>query len=299
MDRAEGALLVAEKALSEAKRANSTLGSVATVGHIDEVSSNLIRLEKLIETLSTYMNLDKSSFTESLNDLKTHVAELDKVGLDQSNITTSRLDHISNELDKFSSRISDLEVRPTPRDGIDGKDAEIDVEELRSIYLEDIEARFENVYGEIQNKVDDLKLYISKENASIAHYQPIDFDASIEQKLLDIPRQNDIKRMIDAEFETILSQIRDEQKGQIIPSLVLEDIPNEVAEKIAKAISIVAESAPIQSGHQQYQPQQYQQQPVVVNVAQPPTPSSKPKRITMSRDKDGNMVANVTSVDEK
>ncbi len=299
MDRAEGALLVAEKALSEAKRANSTLGSVATVQHIDDISSNLLRLETLIESLSSHVELNKSSIAETLNELKAHISELDEVDLDLSNITTSRLDHISNELEKFSSRISDLEIRPIPRDGIDGKDAEINIEELRSIYVEDIEARlkdvykaelidahFENVYNEIRSKVDIVKSYLIERIESLP--QPSDPELIVKNNLINVPTVSEVRQIFNDEFGKIKStlSLTSDKNPQYI-QIPQEEIPEDVAEKVAKAISIVAESPSVYT----------QQQPIVVNVTQPSSPPSSQKRIVLRRDKDGNTTADVTTVD--
>lgn len=304
MDRAEGALLVAEKALSEARRANSILADATTTKRIEEISLSLIRLENLIESVSSHVDLDKSSITESLdelkNELKIHISELDKVDLDLSNITTSRLDHISNELEKFSSRILDLEVRPIPRDGIDGKDAEINIEELRSIYIEDIEARlenvysiehidnrFDNVYSEMKIKMDLMKSYVAEHIESLP--QPPDLELIIKNNLMNVPTMSEVRQICYDEldkFKSRLLEIRSKEKEGESTYIQQEEISEDLAEKVAKAISIVAESPSIYI--------QPQQQPIVVNVTNP-LPSSSSKKIVLRRDKEGNAVADVTN----
>ncbi len=302
MDRAEGALMVAEKALFEAKKANSALRNTATIEVVEQINSYLKVQDKNIETLG--FRIDQvNQLTGTLEKLEGQFVRLNEEYSKFQEADSARSDKIKTQLEEIAvrslviqevlNRLSALEELPKPRDGKDGndgndgKDAEINIEELRSIYLEDVEARFENVYTEIQTKVNFVKDYVVERIQSLP-----DTESIVKMNLMNIPTMSEVRRIFDDEFDKVKSSLS--SHGGDIQSIQIqqEEIPESVAEKVAKAISLTAESPAI---HNQYQPQQ---QPVVVNITQPTsTKSSEPKRIVLRRDKDGNTTADVTTVD--
>ena len=105
-----------------------------------------------------------------------------------------------------------------------------------------------------------------------------------------------VKEIFVTEREGIVKSITDSisSHSSAQKNVEIEVIPDEVAEKVAKAISILAESSIVT--------QQQQPPPIIVNIAQPnskvESTLNRNKKIVTRRDKDGNITGEIISTDE-
>ena len=105
-----------------------------------------------------------------------------------------------------------------------------------------------------------------------------------------------IAQAIKTEHDIVLGYVEESISSRLSTQqgVEIEVIPEEVAEKVAKAISILAESSAITS--------QQQPPPIIVNITQPSSKAestlNRNKKIVTRRDKDGNITGEITSTDE-
>lgn len=173
------------------------------------------------------------------------------------------------------------------QDGVDGKTPEIDMEEVRSIYSLDMDKRFENLYEEFISKIGNLESNIKLLNTNMKQgLEEIDVRNIVSPIRIDLEKQissglDEIKNIIDKTLEREKTVVVEKEK-------YIEDIPANVAEKVAKASRVLVEAISLP------QPQPATQ-PVIVNVPSAQTPpAGKSKRIVTRRDENGNLIAEVT-----
>lgn len=188
----------------------------------------------------------------------------------------------------YTNGLTDTLGMVVGRNGIDGKTPEIDTEQIRSIYALDMDKRFENLYEEFVNRVSSLESDIKLLHQNTKqNLEETDIHNIVNPIRIDLEKQ--ITSGLD-EIKNIVGRIQEREKTVVAEKENdIEDIPDSVAEKVAQASRVLAESINLP------QPQPTQQ-PIVVNVPSTPASSSpgKSKRIVTRRDENGNLVAEVT-----
>lgn len=187
----------------------------------------------------------------------------------------------------YTNGLTDTLGTVVGRNGVDGKTPEIDTEQIRSMYSLDMDKRFGNLYEEFGSKINNLTsdIKLLHENTK-QNLEETDIHNIINPIRIDLEKQ--IASGLDG-IKNIVAKIQEREKVVVVEKETnVEDIPDNVAEKVAQASRVLAESINLP------QPQPANQ-PIVVNVPSAPTlPAlAKSKRIITRRDENGNLVSEV------
>lgn len=125
MDRAEGALIVAEKALGEANKANARLSDSTVNARLDGIERRLASLDGLAARIDGL-----SEVIIQFSNLAARLSAVESRPLPRDGIDPARLDHFASRIDGIADaltalsgdivpRVSILESHPAPHDGKD------------------------------------------------------------------------------------------------------------------------------------------------------------------------------------